>query len=263
MKCIKPSLYLPIIGLFLPCYYNCFAIATLATPTMQFQPQKSQPDGLISQAFKPPKRKGPPVSAGGSTRSTSSTCIRDKQKITPLLPLNKLGLTLAERPRLFWYLPQTSVKTAKFLLLADTDQTVIHETTFTLPNRPGIFSYTLPESAPPLKIGKTYHWYLTMVCDPEDFSANPKVEGWVERIQPESSLSEQLATADKRKLAYLYAEAGIWHEALTAIAQLHYGEPRNWRYQLSWRQFLTSVDLNAIAAEPLLDCCQAENSASK
>ncbi|MBD2362409.1 DUF928 domain-containing protein [Anabaena minutissima FACHB-250] len=261
MKCIKPSLYLSIVACSLPLYFNCFPIATLATQKMQFPSQGTKQDGLISQAFKPPKRGSPPVSAGGSTRG--SVCISGKQLITPLIPSNKLGLTFAERPKFFWYVPQTSVKTAKLLLLSDADQNVFYETTLTLPNTPGIVSYTLPESAPPLAIGKTYHWYLTLVCDAQDFSTNPRVEGWVERIQPESSLSEKLATADARKLPYIYAEAGIWHEALTAIAQLRYSEPKNLRNILNWRQFLTSVGLNAIASEPLLDCCQAENSASK
>lgn len=261
MKCIKASLSLFIVACSLPLYCYCFPIATLATQKIQVQSQNTKPNGLISQVFKPPKRKGPPVSAGGSTRG--SVCIRGKQLITSLIPSNKLGLTFAERPQFFWYLPQTSVKTAQFLLLSDQDEQVFYETTLTLPNRPGIVSYTLPENAPSLKINKTYHWYLILVCDQQDFSTNPRVEGWVERIQPETSLAEKLATADARKLPQIYADGGIWHEALTAIAQLRYSEPRNIRYLLNWRQFLNSVGLNAIASEPLLDCCQAENSALK
>lgn len=261
MKCIKPSLYLSIVTCSLPVYFYCFPVATLATQKIQLHSENTSQNGLISQTFKPPKRGSPPVSAGGSTRG--SFCISGKQLVTPLIPTNKLGLTFAERPKFFWYIPQTSVKTAKFILLADKDQKVFYETTLTLPNKPGIISHTLPESSPALTIGKTYHWYLTLVCHPQDFSANPRVEGWVERIQPESSLSAKLASAEARKLPYLYAEAGIWYEALTAVAQLRYSEPKNLRYVLNWRQFLKSVGLNAIASQPLLDCCQAENSAAK
>lgn len=261
MNCIKSSLYLSIVACGLPLYFYCYPVVTLATEKIQLQPETNKQNQLISQTFKPPKRGNPPVSAGGSTRG--SVCISGKKMITPLIPLNKLGLTVAERPKFFWYVPQTSVKTARFVLLSHPNQNMVYETTLTLPNKPGIVSHTLAASAPPLKIGQTYHWYLTLVCDAEDFSTNPRVEGWVERIQPESSLSEKLAKADARKLPYIYAEAGIWHEALTAIAQLRYTEPRNLRYLLNWRRLLTSVGINAIASEPLLDCCQAENSATK
>lgn len=246
--------HLSVVAFFLT--LNCLPLSAATIQKTQAQSSHTQKGWQISQAFKPPKRQGPPVSAGGSSRGSS--CITGNKSITPLIPGNKLGLTLAQRPTLFWSIPSSSAKTADLVLLNDADKKIFYETTLKLPNKTGIISYTLPPNSPPLEIGKSYRWYLTLVCDLPDFSTNPTVDGWVERIQPESSLSRALAKADARKLPSIYAEAGIWHEALASLVQLRRREPKNPTYFVNWRQFLQSVQLNAIASEPLLDCCKSE-----
>lgn len=210
----------------------------------------------ISQAYKPPKRADPPPSAGGSTRG--SACLKGNKKIVALLPPNKLGLTLAEHPTFFWFVPQSTVKTAKFAILADKDENSIYETTLTLPNQTGIISFTIPNNAPKLALGKTYHWYLTVVCNSQDSSTNPWVDGWVERTQAEAKLSADLAKAPPNKLPSLYAEAGIWYEALTTSAQLRRTDPKNIKSRMDWWTLLKSVKLNTLASEQFIDCCTSE-----
>ncbi|MGF1935487.1 MAG: DUF928 domain-containing protein [Nostoc sp. ChiQUE02] len=250
MKWIKPFLYSVTFSL---------PLCLVSTFTAQVQAQSYHPNKTwqISQTFKPPQRGKPPASAGGSTRGSS--CLTGKKLITPLIPPDKLGLTFAQRPTFFWYVPPSQVKTTKFVLLAE-DQNVFYETSFKLPNKPGIFSFKLPDSAPALTVGKTYHWYLTIVCNAQDSSENPTVDGWVERTQPGSPLSEALAKANLYKLPSIYAEAGIWHEALTSLVQLRRTEPNNLKARLDWRQFFKSVGLSAIASEALIDCCTSKNS---
>ncbi|WP_414755818.1 DUF928 domain-containing protein [Anabaena sp. CCY 9910] len=250
MKCN----HLSVVAFFLT--FNCLPLSAATVQKTQAQSSHTQHGWQISQAFKPPKRQGPPVSTGGSSRGSS--CITGNKSITPLIPRNKLGLTLAQRPTLFWSIPSSPAKTAYLVLLNDADKKVFYKTTLTLPNKPGIISYTLPASSPPLETGKSYRWYLTLVCSLQDFSTNLTVDGWVERIPPESSLSQAVAKADARRLPSIYAEAGIWYEALASLVHLRRREPKNLTYLLNWRQFLQSVQLNAIASEPLLDCCKSE-----
>ncbi|MEA5513614.1 DUF928 domain-containing protein [Nodularia sp. UHCC 0506] len=233
----------------------------MASAQTSYQPGYTKKTWQISQTFKPPKRGAPPASAGGSTRGM--TCLRGNKRLTSLIPPDKLGLTLATHPTFFWYIPVTSVKTARFLLLTDNSQKVVYETTLQLPNQPGIISFTLPESVDALEVGKSYNWYLNIVCDAHDFSGNPGVNGWVERVQPELPLSTALETANLRTLPTIYAEAGIWHEALTSLVELRRAEPNSLSVKLNWRKFFTSVKLDAIASEPFLDCCTSENSLAK
>jgi hypothetical protein len=215
--------------------------------------------GGASRQFTPPKRGLPPASAGGATRGSSS-CVQKNQLLTPLMPKEKLGLTFSERPTFFWYVPQTTVKTAQFVIMAesnknDVNDDVIYETTLTLPTKPGIMKISLPASAPPLKIGKRYHWYMTLICDEQNPSRNPNIEGWVERTQPEATLSKALAQADLRKRLALYAESGVWHEALSSYIELRCSEPNSLSLKADWTRFLQSVGLSQFAGEPILDCC--------
>ncbi|OKH45960.1 hypothetical protein NIES2101_25655 [Calothrix sp. HK-06] len=256
MKCIKPSLYY--VAFFLPLCLNCVTLSAFAAHEMQLQAEHTKKTWLLSQGFKPPQRGNPPVSAGGSTRSSS--CISRNKQITPLVPPNKLGLTFAKYPTFFWHIPTSVTKTAKLTILTDKNQTVFYETSFTLPGKPGIISFTLPNSAPALAVGKTYRWKLTVVCDAEDDSGNPSVDAWVERTQPELRLSQALAKADSRKLPTIYAEAGIWHEALTTLVKLRRAEPNNSKIKMDWQKFLQSVGLDAIVKEPFINCCTNDNS---
>ena len=241
----------------LPLYFHPL-MASAQTP---YQPDYTKQTWQISQTFKPPRRGAPPASAGGSTRGI--TCLTNNQRLTSVTPPNKLGLTLASHPTFFWSIPKTQVQTARFILLANKSQKVVYETTLKLPNQPGIISFTLPENVDALEVGETYRWYFNVVCDANDFSSNPGVDGWVERIQPELPLSQALETANLRTLPSIYAESGIWHEALTSLVKLRRAEPNSFSVRWNWLKFFNSVGLNAIASEPLLDCCVAEDSLPK
>lgn len=250
------QIFVYVVGFSLPLYsYPLAALSQI--PSQSYHKQQTW---QISQTFKPPRRGAPPASAGGSTRGTS--CLLG-QRITSLIPPDKLGLTLASHPTFFWSIPKIQVETARFILLANKSQKVVYETTLKLPNQPGIISFTLPKNVNALEIGETYRWHFNIVCDANDFSGNPGVNGWVERIQPELPLSQALETANLRSLPSIYAESGIWHEALTSLVELRRLEPNSFSIRWNWLKFFNSVGLNAIASEPLLDCCTAEDSLPK
>lgn len=256
MKWIKSSLYFGVFSIlcldFLPgSYFTAQAKAESFSREKNWQ---------ISQTFKPPKRAAPPPSAGGSSRGSISisSCVKSKKQLTSIMPPNKLGLTLAERPTFFWYVPESSAKIARFMILTDNNEKTFYETTVALPNKPGIISFKLPSTAPQLVTGKSYHWYLTVICNTQNLSANPLVDGWVERTQVGATLSAALAKAQPHNLPNLYAEAGIWHEALATSAQLRHHEPQNLQVRLNWWSLLKSVNLTSLASEKFIDCCTSE-----
>ncbi|WP_413171558.1 DUF928 domain-containing protein [Anabaena azotica] len=208
--------------------------------------------------FKPPVDDQPnPPTVGAATRGSS--CLKNQQEITALIPANKSALTLNEHPTFFWHIPQISEQTAEFALINDAEEKVIYKTNLTLPKQPGIISFTLPKNAPELTINTTYRWYLTLICDEEDSSKNPYVEGFVKRIPANLPLSESLVNADLLQKSTFYAQAGIWHEALSSFVELRCTEPNNQIVKIHWRQFLDSVGLNNIASEPLVDSCTTKN----
>lgn len=213
---------------------------------------------VISQSFKPPSRGTAPPSAGGATRGKS--CLKGSAKpLTALMPQNLAGLTYSGNPTFYWYVPKSTAKTAKFLLLNNDDSDVIYETTLTLPNKSGIVGFSLPPTASVLEVGKQYHWYLVVGCNQLDQGANPAVEGWVERIAPEASISSQLQKVDTQGQAQIYADNGIWHEAVTTLANLRRTNPTDANAIAGWNELLKSVNLAAIAAEPLFEVTTGQN----
>lgn len=230
----------------------------LAAPRPSDSPaQFAAPPFQISQSFRPPSRGTAPPSSGGATRGES--CLQGNKQLTSLVPQSRLGLTFSSNPTFYWYIPKSPAKTAKFLLLTNDDTDVVYETTLTLPGQPGIVSFTLPSSAPPLTVGKQYHWYLVVGCSQLDQSANPSVEGWVERITPEATLTSQLQTASPKERILLYTTNGIWHEAITALANLRQSDPTDTTTIAGWNELLKSVNLGEIASEPLLNGSLSQN----
>lgn len=209
---------------------------------------------VISQAFNPPDRGAPSSTAGGATRGS---CDKNAKALVSLLPSSKLGLTVADRPTFFWYIPESSTQTADFLLMSGDDTQVVYQASIAIPKTPGIVSFTLPPGATPaLEQGKTYHWYFSMLCNPDAPSGNISVDGWIERVAPTATLAKQLEKATAPDLPGLYANAGVWHEAIASIASQRRSNPGNAKVEANWQEMLKSVGLSQVASEPLVGAAQ-------
>ncbi len=177
-----------------------------------------------------------------------------EEKLVALLPTTDPVLTVASYPTIFVSLPQTSAKQAEFLLLDAKNGQVVYETTLTLPNEPGIVSISLPNNGniPPLKEGTSYHWYFSVICNPQDRADDVVAEGQIQRVQPSASLAAKLQSASPRDRAALYAEEGIWYDSVTTLAQLRRSSPNNTAIATDWTELLDSVGLNTISQKPLI-----------
>lgn len=75
--------------------------------------------------------------------NASCEATKTSASVTPLIPTTNQGLTVVGRPTFFVYVPQTSAKKV-FFSLQDEDTTDHYQTTFLLPNKPGVSSFRLP-----------------------------------------------------------------------------------------------------------------------
>lgn len=147
-------------------------------------------------------------------------------------------------------MPKTTAKTAEFVIVDDNIKDV-YRTTFALSSIPGIVQLKLPKTVA-LKIGKSYLWQFEIVCDPQNRQIKNKtyVQGLVRRVEISPILKRKLNYAVSPLVkAELYADAGIWQEALTNLAQV-----RSYR-STEWEEILKSVGLDAIASVPFVKCC--------
>jgi putative transposon-encoded protein len=206
-------------------------------------PNVGRPRRLISGGVRGETAKVPD-SCGNST----------SEQVVALLPPTEPVLTVAEYPTIFVSLPRTSAKEAEFILKeADKDE-VLYKTTVTLPSNSGIVSVSLPANGtlPPLEVGKDYHWYFFVICNSQDQADEPFVDGQIQRVKPSPNLVAELKNAPPRDRAALYAEAGVWYDAINSIAQLRRSSPNNGAIAADWAELLKSVGLDTISQKPLI-----------
>ncbi|MBW4560568.1 MAG: DUF928 domain-containing protein [Mojavia pulchra JT2-VF2] len=188
---------------------------------------------------------------GGGTRGE---CSSNAGRLMALVPENNLGLTKQAYPNFLFYLPRTATPRTVEFVLQDDKRRSVYEANFTTPSSGGVINFSLPDSAflPPLTIGKKYNWYLSMICDPENRATDVVVHGWIKRVETDSVLTKKLQQTSPLGRVTLYAQAGLWQDALGTLAELKYTRPNDSQLAASWIQLLKSEKLDAIAQEPLL-----------
>jgi hypothetical protein len=214
---------------------------------------------LVALGFKVPGVRASRRRTGGISRGTSE-CAGETISVTPVLPkVNQSELpddrievesTVNSNPTFFVHVSETPVKEAEFALETEAGET-LYEEQITLSGEPGIIGLTLPEGHS-LEPDMAYHWFFAVICDTKDRSADVFVDGWVKRVEPDAELSERLDAAEERELPEVYAQAGIWTDTLSELAELRATHPQEVKFEQDWKTLLESVGLDNIADEPLL-----------
>lgn len=197
---------------------------------------------------------------------TYTTCPVLQGQLTALIPQTNIGLTVAGHPTFWFYVPNSSRRSwlAEFVLNDDNGNRVYETPPDFKLTETGIISFQLPETLPPLEY-KKYKWVFSLICSPQDPSANLTVHGLIERVQPEARLKTQLEQATPREQVFLYANAenGLWYEAVTSLAKLRLDNPKDIELTQNWIDLLNSVCLDEISTEPLTSCCKLEQQQSQ
>ena len=191
-----------------------------ATQATASQPK---PDPTMKPLLYIPPRKGAPASGlrrGGGTRGTNKSL-----PMISLLAPDHVGFTLHEQPVLFWFTPTNHNLSYEFTLIADNADAPIIETKLPSPARGGVQQIRLADYKAKLVPGERYQWSVALVMDPDEPSANVVAKGAIERVNRdklEQPLSNDMAKADAPRR---YAEAGVWYDALMAVAELMQSNP--------------------------------------
>ncbi|MBD2181468.1 DUF928 domain-containing protein [Aerosakkonema funiforme] len=211
--------------------------------------------------YVPPKNLGvPPETASGATRSGS--CSRDEQStsilLTALIPsLNKddnWALTTAENPQMFVYVPQTSARMAEFAL-QDEDGKDVYRTTFTISGAAGIVSFSVPKNAVKLEKNQNYHWYFSIFCSDKNRRQSSTVDGWIRRVELNSlrpNLANELEGVGEKERSQLYAQNGVWYDALATLAELRRDDPNDTALAQEWKKLLESAGLKELGDFPII-----------
>lgn len=209
----------------------------------------------LAQQYTPPKRGIPGRREGAGTRSPND-CVSGKKPLTALSPTDSFSTTTSQTPTLFWYVPKTTAVMGELRITDDIDKDV-YSALVPLKGGAGVLSHPLPKSVTnQMEPEKDYRWQFSMICDINQPSSNPFVEGVVQRIKVNDALSMALGKAvNVRDRASIYASSGIWQDAIATLAQERCTSPKDSALLNSWNTLLKSVRLEAFAQEPLSLTC--------
>ncbi|MBG1269635.1 DUF928 domain-containing protein [Nostoc sp. WHI] len=227
---------------------------------------RSDAKTILAQATtfnKPPLPPGPPPggrSRGGAKRGESAACPPAEPDLTALTPfteensvINVWGNTTVEHPNWFFYVPYTKNSDyAVEFVLQDQDSNEVYKKAIALPDKPGVIRVSLPSAAPALALNKQYRWFFTINCDKKKNSPPTFVEGVIQRVELNPATVKKLETTEPLKRYAIYAQNGIWYEALTILAELRQKNPKDATLKAEWQDLLKSISLDDIAAKPIL-----------
>ena len=197
----------------------------------------------------------PTRTAGAGGRGEACIAKHNNAKFTALIPTNNVWTTLSDRPKFLWYVPETTAKTAIFVLFnADHDEIYTKSLDLTSENTGTIIQETLPEELS-LDTG-IYTWLFFLICHPERDSANIHIQGLLEKVDfqhREEKLNQLKITLEKAgqdslKQAQAYLDAEIYNESISLLSQMRCQQQEEWQGLLNW------MGLEELATDSIAQC---------
>jgi len=222
---------------------------TIVSPPPVEQKQKPLPEGTQKvvtpvgiPVYQPPLRGAPGGRIGGGTRG-----IGDEVLSLSVLAPNHAGLTAQEQPRLYWFISSVTKHPIEVTVILEHAIYPLLEKTIALPVRPGLHSIRLTDLDVHLSEAVPYRWFVAVVPDPERRSKDILASGIIERIELPEALRVKLSQADRTEMPRLYAESGIWYDALMAISELIEATPNDANLRNRRAALLEQVGLSEVA----------------
>lgn len=183
-----------------------------------------------------------PVRVTGGSRGTG-----DQHITLDVLTPDEVGLTTQEGPSLFWY--QSKPADAQFeltLLQEDEIEPLVH-VKVEKSSKAGIQRMRLTDHGVKLVPGVEYQWVVALITDPNNRSGDLVASGAIKRIPSSPELTARVSKADPAALAGIYAEAGIWYDALGALTDQIEAHPDNTDLVAARADLLSQVNLKVAA----------------
>jgi hypothetical protein len=196
--------------------------------------------------YNPPQRGAPTGRVAGGTRGFSD----DLPVLSALAP-NHTGLSVHPQPTLYWYISKAVPYPIEFTLIDDRTVTPLIEQRLSPDPRPGIKQIRLSDYHVSLQPGMTYQWFVSIVVNPDQRSKDVVTSGAITRTASPDALSSQLAQAGPARAPFVYAQAGLWYDAVMAVSQLIDDAPHDRRLHQQRAALLAQVGLASIAKAEL------------
>jgi hypothetical protein len=224
------------------------AIAQGSVPPLNHAPDRREGGSYRVAEYVPPVDGIPGRREGGGSRGG---CFMSQIPVTALMPESAYGETLSDYPSFYFYLPEIPATSARFSLFDEAGDEIYHAE-FQVTGESGILAIHLPSTVglPPLAVGEYYEWAFSVTCsngDSDDRSGDPYLTGWLKRSEMSPDLAAALAGASGSERASIYAQAGLWYEAIDAAVERRLSQSATPAAIADWSDFLGFVGLSEFA----------------
>jgi len=192
--------------------------------------------------YKPPMRGAPANRMGGGTRGLTRGLENELPVLNVLAP-NHTGLTLQSQPVLYWYISAPSSKRIVFTLNDEDKRETLFQTDLSNIRNKGIQRLNLADYELSIESEKEYSWSVTIIADQNQPSNDIFSGGNIRRIKPLKPLSEKLEKTADKDIPAIYAEEGIWYDAISSLSQLIESNPENRHFHKQRAELLEQIGL--------------------
>lgn len=192
--------------------------------------------------YKPPMRGAPASRVGGGSRSAGA----EDFTLTVLAP-EDIGLTTQAQPTLYWYASGPSKAKIEVTVIAAVAEKPMLSQDISLTGG-GVQSFDLAKQGISLNPDTEYEWFVSAVPDPAQRSKDITSGGTIKRVAPDPAVQARAAAAGERQAPGVYAQAGLWYDAIDALSRLIESHPDDAELRAQRAALLSQVGLPAPAS---------------
>jgi hypothetical protein len=114
----------------------------------------------------------------------------------------------------------------------------------------GIVRMEMPKNLPELVPGKEYRWSVSLIRNDNRRSDDTFAQSWIKPVPETPELKQQLAAAKSdRERASIYAQAGLWYNALNALSTAQAANPTDPSIREDFLSLLAQAGLTEVVVQ--------------
>jgi hypothetical protein len=207
-------------------------------------PPGGQPAAADFPIYVPPDLGAPSARVGGGTRGGPGEALPTLEVLAP----DHVAVTCEKQPTLYWFLSADTSHPLEFSIRREDAMEPLKEVQLPGPHRQGVHALDLAAQGVALDPDADYRWFVSLVPDPERRSNDVLASGMIRRREPTSQLSARLQAAGPARATFVYAEGGIWYDALASVSKGIESSPADAGLRAQRAALLDQIGLADVAA---------------
>lgn len=179
---------------------------------------------------------------GGGTRG-----VGDQPVTVDVLAPDHTGLTVNDQPTLYWFVSKTINQPVELTIIDNSNIDPLLEISLEPPIHAGIHAVQLSTHGVQLKHQVPYQWFVGVVVDSAHRSNDIIAGGEIQLVSAPDTLRDQLLNVSELQRPAVYAQAGIWYDALDGASILIQRNPGDARWRELRAGLLEQVGLSKAA----------------